>query len=159
MHLLKASAGGYVRYDMIAIGSDHAGYDLKNEVIKYFEENGIEYKDCGTYSKESCDYPIYAEAVARAVQKGEAEQGVLVCGTGLGMSYAANKLKGIRAAALSDCVSARLAREHNNANIVCFGQNIVGKAVALEIIKIFLSTEFQGGRHERRVAMIDKIEA
>lgn len=143
---------------MIAIGCDHAGFGLKGEIINYFKENNIEFDDVGTYSTESCDYPIFAEKVARAVQSGKAEKGVLICGTGLGMSYAANKVKGIRAACLSDCVSARLAREHNDANIVCFGQNIVGKAVAIEIVKIFLSTEFAGGRHERRVGLIDKIE-
>lgn len=144
---------------MIAIGSDHAGLELKNEVIKYFEETGISYEDVGTYTKDSCDYPVYAEKVARAVQTGKAEKGILVCGTGLGMSYAANKVKGIRAACLSDSASARLARQHNDANVLCFGQNIVGKTVALELVKIFLETEFEGGRHERRVALIDNIKA
>ncbi len=144
---------------MIAIGCDHAGLELKNEVIKYFEENGISYQDVGTFTKDSCDYPVYAEKVARAVQAGKAEKGILVCGTGLGMSYAANKVKGIRAACLSDSASARLARQHNDANVLCFGQNIVGKAVALELVKIFLETEFEGGRHERRVALIDQIKA
>ena len=143
---------------MIAIGSDHAGFDLKCEVIKYFEENDIEYEDMGTYDKERCDYPVFAEKVARAVQSGKAEKGVLVCGTGLGMSYAANKVRGIRAACLSDSVSARLAREHNDANIVCFGQNIVGKAAALDIVKVFLNTGFEGGRHAPRVQMIDEIK-
>lgn len=143
---------------MIAIGSDHAGFELKCEVIKYFEENGIEYEDMGTYDKERCDYPVFAEKVARAVQSGKAEKGVLVCGTGLGMSYAANKVRGIRAACLSDSVSARLAREHNDANIVCFGQNIVGKAAALDIVKVFLNTGFEGGRHAPRVQMIDEIK-
>lgn len=143
---------------MIAIGCDHAGLELKNEVIKYLEELGVSYEDVGTYTKDSCDYPVYAEKVARAVQTGKAEKGILVCGTGLGMSYAANKVKGIRAACLSDSASARLARQHNNANVLCFGQNIVGKAVALELVKIFLETEFEGGRHERRVALIDQIE-
>ena len=144
---------------MIAIGSDHAGLELKNEVIKYLEELGVAYEDVGTYTKDSCDYPIYAEKVARAVQTGKAEKGILVCGTGLGMSYAANKVKGIRAACLSDSASARLARQHNDANVLCFGQNIVGKAVALELVKIFLETEFEGGRHSRRVALIDEIKA
>lgn len=144
---------------MIAIGSDHAGFELCAEIMKHFDESGIEYKHMGTFSKESCDYPIYAEAVARAVQKGEAEKGVLICGTGLGMSYAANKLAGIRAACVSDCVSARLARQHNDANVICFGQNIVGKAVATEIVDIFLSTDFLAGRHQRRVDMIDKIKS
>lgn len=144
---------------MIAIGCDHAGLELKNEVIKYFEESGILYEDMGTYTKDSCDYPVYAEKVARAVQCGKAEKGILVCGTGLGMSYAANKVKGIRAACLSDSASARLSRQHNDANVLCFGQNIVGKTVALELVKIFLETEFEGGRHERRVALIDEIKA
>ena len=144
---------------MIAIGCDHAGLELKNEVIKFLEESGISYEDVGTYTKDSCDYPVFAEKVARAVQSGKAEKGILVCGTGLGMSYAANKVKGIRAACLSDSASARLARQHNDANVLCFGQNIVGKAVALELVKIFLETEFEGGRHERRVALIDEIKA
>ncbi len=157
MHLPSKTASGGT--EMIAIGSDHAGLELKNEVIKYFEENGISYEDVGTYTKDSCDYPVYAEKVARAVQTGKAEKGILVCGTGLGMSYAANKVKGIRAACLSDSASARLARQHNDANVLCFGQNIVGKTVALELVKIFLETEFEGGRHERRVALIDEIKA
>lgn len=144
---------------MIAIGCDHAGLELKNEVIKFLEESGISYEDVGTYTKDSCDYPVFAEKVARAVQSGKAEKGILVCGTGLGMSYAANKVKGIRAACLSDSASARLARQHNDANVLCFGQNIVGKAVALELVKIFLETEFEGGRHSRRIALIDEIKA
>ena len=125
----------------------------------FLEESGISYEDVGTYTKDSCDYPVFAEKVARAVQSGKAEKGILVCGTGLGMSYAANKVKGIRAACLSDSASARLARQHNDANVLCFGQNIVGKAVALDLVKIFLETEFEGGRHERRVALIDEIKA
>ena len=157
MHLFETSPSGGA--EMIAIGSDHAGLELKNEVIKYLEELGVAYEDVGTYTKDSCDYPIYAEKVARAVQTGKAEKGILVCGTGLGMSYAANKVKGIRAACLSDSASARLARQHNDANVLCFGQNIVGKAVALELVKIFLETEFEGGRHSRRVALIDEIKA
>ena len=144
---------------MIAIGCDHAGLELKNEVIKYLEEIGVPYEDVGTYTKDSCDYPVFAEKVARAVQSGKAEKGILVCGTGLGMSYAANKVRGIRAACLSDSASARLARQHNDANVLCFGQNIVGKAVALDLVKIFLETEFEGGRHSRRVALIDEIKA
>ena len=143
---------------MIAIGSDHAGLELKGEVIKYLEEKNIAYEDVGTYTKDSCNYPEFAEKVARAVQSGKAEKGILVCGTGLGMSYAANKVKGIRAACLSDCASARLARQHNDANVVCFGQNIVGKALALDIVEIFLNTAFEGGRHEKRIAMIDEIK-
>ena len=144
---------------MIAIGCDHAGLELKNEVIKYLEDIGVSYEDVGTYTKDSCDYLVFAEKVARAVQSGKAEKGILVCGTGLGMSYAANKVRGIRAACLSDSASARLARQHNDANVLCFGQNIVGKAVALDLVKIFLETEFEGGRHSRRVALIDEIKA
>ena len=157
MHLFKASPSGGA--EMIAIGCDHAGLELKNEVIKYLEEIGVSYEDVGTYTKDSCDYPVFAEKVARAVQSGKAEKGILVCGTGLGMSYAANKVRGIRAACLSDSASARLARQHNDANVLCFGQNIVGKAVALDLVKIFLETEFEGGRHSRRVALIDEIKA
>ena len=143
---------------MIAIGCDHGGFELKQEIIKYLEENKIEYKDFGTYSNESCDYPIYGEAVARAVANGECEKGLLFCGTGIGISLAANKVKGIRAVVCSDCFSAEMSRKHNNANILALGGRVVGFGLARKIVDIWLNTEFEGGRHRRRVDMITEIE-
>jgi ribose 5-phosphate isomerase B len=142
----------------LAIGSDHAGYEMKEEIKKYLEEKGYEVKDYGTNSTESCDYPEFGEKVGRAVASGECEEGVLVCGTGIGISLAANKVKGIRAAVCSEPVSARLAKQHNNANIIAFGARIVGMEEAKGIVDAFLSAEFLGGRHEKRVNMISDIE-
>lgn len=143
---------------MLAIGSDHAGFEMKEEIKKYLEEKGYEVKDYGTYSTESCDYPEFGEKVGRAVANGECEEGVLICGTGIGISLAANKVKGVRAAVVSEPVSARLAKQHNNANIIAFGARIVGMEEAKGIVDAFLSAEFLGGRHEKRVNMISKIE-
>jgi len=143
---------------MIAIGCDHGGYELKQEVMKLLEEKGLEYKDYGTYSTESCDYPIYGEAVARAVADGECEKGIIICGTGIGISMAANKVKGIRAALCGDCYSAEMTRRHNDANILAMGARTLGSGLALKIVETFLSTEFEGGRHARRVALISDIE-
>lgn len=143
---------------VLAIGSDHAGYEMKEEIKKYLEEKGYEVKDYGTNSTESCDYPEFGEKVGRAVASGECEEGVLVCGTGIGISLAANKVKGIRAAVCSEPVSARLAKQHNNANIIAFGARIVGMEEAKGIVDAFLSAEFLGGRHEKRVNMISDIE-
>ena len=143
---------------MIALGSDHGGYVLKNEVAKHLDELGIAYKDFGTYSEESCDYPVYAEKVARAVAAGEFESGILVCGTGIGISIAANKVKGIRAALCHDCFSAEYTRRHNNANILALGGRVIGVGHALKVVDIFLNTEFEGGRHAKRVDMITKLE-
>lgn len=142
----------------LAIGSDHAGYEMKEEIKKYLEEKGYEVKNYGTNSTESCDYPEFGEKVGRAVASGECEEGVLVCGTGIGISLAANKVKGIRAAVCSEPVSARLAKQHNNANIIAFGARIVGMEEAKGIVDAFLSAEFLGGRHEKRVNMISDIE-
>lgn len=142
----------------LAIGSDHAGYEMKEEIKKYLEEKGYEVKDYGTNSTESCDYPEFGEKVGRAVASGECEEGVLVCGTGIGISLAANKVKGIRAAVCSEPVSARLAKQHNNANIIAFGARIVGMEEVKGIVDAFLSAEFLGGRHEKRVNMISDIE-
>lgn len=142
----------------LAIGSDHAGYEMKEGIKKYLEEKGYEVKDYGTNSTESCDYPEFGEKVGRAVASGECEEGVLVCGTGIGISLAANKVKGIRAAVCSEPVSARLAKQHNNANIIAFGARIVGMEEAKGIVDAFLSAEFLGGRHEKRVNMISDIE-
>ena len=133
---------------MIAVGADHAGVFLKNDIVKLLEKEGYEVKDFGTYSDESCDYPIYAKAVADAVASG-----ILVCGTGIGMSMAANKVKGIRAAVCSEAKSAEMTRRHNDANILCLGARIIDEKTAEELVKIFLSTEFEGGKHLRRISM------
>lgn len=143
---------------MIAIGSDHGGYLLKEELKKHLEEKGIEFKDFGTDSTASCDYPIYAEKVCRAIQSGECDKGILICGTGIGMSMCANKCKGIRAAHCSDHFSAEFTRKHNDANVLCMGARTIGPGVALQLADIFLTTEFEGGRHERRVAMMMELE-
>lgn len=140
----------------VAIGSDHGGFDYKASIIKALQVKGYDVVDMGTYSPESCDYPIIAKKVARAVAKGDFEKGILVCGTGIGMSMAANKVKGIRAAVCGDTFSARATRAHNNANILCLGQRVVGEGLALDIVDIWLTTKFEGGRHERRVNMIEE---
>ena len=140
----------------IAIGSDHGGFEYKASIIKALQVKGYDVVDMGTYSPESCDYPIIAKKVARAVAKGDFEKGILVCGTGIGMSMAANKVKGIRAAVCGDTFSASATRAHNNANILCLGQRVVGEGLALDIVDIWLTTKFEGGRHERRVNMIEE---
>ena len=141
---------------MIALGCDHGGYALMQEVIAWLEKNNYEYKNYGTYSEASVDYPEYGKKVAHAVADGECEFGILICGTGIGMSMAANKVKGIRAAVCGDTFSARATRAHNNANILCLGQRVVGEGLALDIVDIWLTTKFEGGRHERRVNMIEE---
>ena len=143
---------------MLAIGSDHGGFALKQEIMAHLKEKGIEYKDFGTYTEESCDYPDYGEAVARAVADGECERGIAVCGTGIGISIAMNKVKGIRAALCGDCYSAEMTRRHNDANILALGGRGVGTGLALKIVDTFLETPFEGGRHARRVAKIHEIE-
>lgn len=143
---------------MIAIGSDHGGYALKTAVTRLLDEKGLEYKDFGTMDETSCDYPVYAEKVGRAVASGECGRGILVCGTGIGISIAANKVRGIRAALCSDCYSAEMARAHNDANILALGGRVVGEGPALRIVEAFLDTPFEGGRHARRVALIHEIE-
>ena len=141
---------------MIALGCDHAGFELMKEVIKYLESQNIEYKNFGTYSNESCDYPVYAKKVAHAVADGECEKGILICGTGIGISIAANKVKGIRAALCGDCFSAKATREHNNANILAMGARVTGPGLAIEILKAFLETEFSNDeRHIRRINQIE----
>ena len=144
---------------MLGIGSDHGGFSLKEEIKAHLDEIGVAYKDFGTNSPESCDYPIYAEAVARAVVNGEVEKGILICGTGIGISIAANKVKGIRAALCGDCYSAEYTRRHNDANILTMGARVTGGGLACKIVDTFLTTEFEGGRHARRVALISDIEA
>ena len=143
---------------MIAIGSDHGGFSLKIEVMKHLDELGLEYKDFGTYTTDSCDYPIYGEAVAKAVASGECEKGIIICGTGIGISIAANKVKGIRAALCGDCFSAEMTRRHNDANILAMGERVLGLGLALKIVDTFLETPFEGGRHARRVDLISKLE-
>ena len=143
----------------ITIGSDHAGYELKKKVMEHLKERGIEAIDVGTYSTDSCDYPDFARAVCKNVQDGVTELGILVCGTGIGMSMAANKHKGIRAAACSDTFSARLTRMHNDANVLCFGERVVGPGLALELVDAFLDASYLGnGNHVTRVAMLSEIE-
>lgn len=142
----------------IAIGVDHGGYPLKDAVIAHLTKNGYECVDFGTYSPERCDYPVYGEKVARAVAGGECDLGVLICGTGIGISLAANRVPGIRAAVCSEPYSAQLTREHNNANIICFGGRVVGEGMALMIVDAFLNAKFMGGRHAERVAMLDDIK-
>lgn len=142
----------------IAIGNDHAAVALKNEIKAYVESLGHEVVNYGTDSDESCDYPVYGEKVGKAVAAGEADCGILICGTGVGISIAANKVKGVRAAVCSDTTTAHLVKEHNNANIIAFGARIVGLETAKDIVKTYLEAEFLGGRHERRVAMIHDIE-
>ena len=141
---------------MIALGSDHGGYGLKQEVIKHLEERGIEYKDYGCYSEESCDYPIYGKKGAEAVAGGECEFGIIICGTGIGISISANKVPGIRAALCHDCFSAQATREHNNANILAMGARVIGPGLALKIVDTFLDTPFSNEeRHVRRISMIE----
>lgn len=143
---------------MYAIGSDHGGYALKQEIMKHLSERGIAYRDYGTYSDESCDYPDYGEAVGRAVASGECERGIVVCGTGIGISIAANKVRGVRCALCGDCFSAQMAREHNDANVLALGARVLGAGLALKIVDTFLDSSFAGGRHERRVAKLMAIE-
>ncbi len=143
---------------MYAIGSDHGGYDLKQAIMAHLKERGVEYRDYGTFSTESCDYPDYGEAVARAVASGECERGIVVCGTGIGISIAANKVHGIRCALCGDCYSAEKSREHNDANVLALGGRVLGEGLALKIVDTFLDTEFAGGRHSRRLAKIAAIE-
>lgn len=142
---------------MIAIGCDHGGYDLKEAVKKHLEERNIPYVDKGCYDKNSCDYPIYGKAVAKAVASGECEQGIVICTTGIGISISANKIKGVRCGLCADTLSARMTREHNNANVSAMGAGIVGTNLALSIVDTFLDTDFPGEeKHVRRVSMLEE---
>lgn len=143
---------------MLALGCDHGGYQLKEFLKKHLEKKGIEVKDFGTYSEDSVDYPVYAEKVAKAVQSGEAEGGILCCGTGIGISIAANKFDGIRCALVRDSFSARLTKEHNNANIIALGGRVTGTELAADIVDSWLNAEFQGGRHQGRIDIISSFE-
>lgn len=140
---------------MIAIGSDHGGFEYKEKTKILLSNLGLEYKDFGTFSNQSCDYPDYAHQVAKSITSGESEIGILICGSGIGMSIAANKHKNIRAAVCESTKAAELSRKHNNANILCFGQRFISWETAEEIIKIFLNSNFEGGRHENRVNKIN----
>lgn len=142
----------------IAIGNDHVAVGMKNHITKYLEGKGYEIVNFGTDSEERADYPIYGKKVADAVASGECELGILICGTGIGISLAANKVKGIRAAVCSEPYSARLTRQHNNANIIAFGARVVGEATAEMIVDEFLNAEYEGGRHQKRIDMIAAIE-
>ena len=144
---------------MIALGCDHGGFALKQEIMKHLDDRGLAYKDYGTYTEESCDYPIYGEAVGRAVASGACELGIIICGTGIGISMAANKVKGVRAALCGDCFSAEMTRKYNDANVLALGARVVGPGLALKIVDTFLDNEFEGGRHARRVALLNEIES
>ena len=143
---------------MIAIGNDHVGFELKEVVLEVLKEYNLEYKDFGAYSSDRANYPVYGQKVANAVASGECDRGIVLCGTGVGISIAANKVKGIRAVVCSEPYSAKLAKEHNNANILALGARVVGPELAKMIVENWLTAEFQGGRHAERVALIDQIE-
>ena len=144
---------------VIAIGSDHGGYELKTQIIKYLNDKGYQVKDFGTCDgNHSVDYPEYGLAVAEAVKSGECEKGIIICGTGIGISMAANKVPGIRAALCTDSYMARMSREHNDANVLALGGRVIGAGVALDIVETWLNSEFQGGRHKTRVDKIAEIE-
>ena len=143
----------------IAIGCDHAGFAIKGAVIEHIKSKGYECVDVGTYSTDSCHYPVYASAVCEKILSGECDKGILICGTGIGMSIAANKHNGIRAACCSDTFSARLTREHNDSNVLCFGERVVGLGLALDLVDAFLGAEYlNNGNHVTRVAMLAEIE-
>lgn len=142
----------------ISLGCDHGGYALKEHIKAYLESKGHEVVDCGTYSTDSCDYPIFGEAAARKVQSGECERGIVICTTGIGISIAANKVKGIRCAHCTDSLSAEMTRRHNDANVLALGAGITGPNLAKRIVEVFLNTKFEGGRHARRVGQLDSIQ-
>lgn len=143
---------------MVALGSDHGGFKLKEIIKKELEKKGIEYKDFGTNSEESVDYPKYALAVAKSVAEERCEKGILFCGTGIGVSIVANKVPGIRAAVVNDLFSAKVTKQHNNSNIICLGERVIDEELAVLIVQEWLSGEFEGGRHKKRIDMITTIE-
>ena len=142
----------------IAMGNDHSAVEMKNEIRAYLESKGHEVINFGTDTTDSCDYPVYGEKVGRAVVSGEADLGIAICGTGIGISLACNKVKGVRACACSEPYSAQMSRRHNNANVLCFGARVIGPELAKMIVDAFLENQFEGGRHERRVNMVMEIE-
>ncbi len=139
----------------VALGCDHGGFVYKQKIIDYLKARNIEFVDVGTYTREACDYPDIARSVTELVASGQVDRGILVCGTGIGMSIAANKTRGIRAALCGDTYSARVSRAHNNANVLCLGERVIGEHLALDIVDIWLKTGFEGGRHKRRVDIIE----
>ena len=142
---------------MISIGCDHGGYDLKEKVVKHLEAVGVAVKDCGCYSKDSCDYPVFGRAAAEAVASGECEKGIVICTTGIGISITANKVAGVRCALCADTLSAKMTRLHNNSNMLAMGAGIVGENLAMEIVDTFLGTEFSNeARHQRRIDLIEQ---
>ena len=142
---------------MIALGSDHGGYDMKKAIMEYLDEQKIPYKDFGCYDKSSCDYPLFGRAAAEAVASGECEKGIVVCTTGIGISMVANKIKGVRAALCTDPYCAKMTRLHNDANVLALGGGVTGKNMALEIVEVFLHTEFsEGENHIRRIGLIEE---
>lgn len=143
---------------MIAIGADHGGFELKNKIVKWLEENGYDVKDFGIHENKSVDYPDIAEVVCKSITSGECDRGILVCGTGIGISIAANKIKGIRAAVCGDIYSAAMTKRHNNANVITLGGRVVGEDVGIEIVKAWLTNEFEGGRHQNRIDKITNLE-
>ena len=143
---------------MIAIGSDHGGYELKEHIKKHLDEKGIEYKDFGCYDEKSVDYPDIAESVCKSINDGESENGILICGTGIGISIAANKINGIRAAHCHDIYSAEMTKRHNNANVICMGGRVIGRELAFKIVDAWLGAEFEGGRHQTRIDKIHNLE-
>lgn len=143
--------------EMIALGCDHGGFELKEKVVAYLKEKNIAYKDFGCYSTDSCDYPVFAKAAAKAVASGECEKGIVICTTGIGISISANKIKGVRCALCSDSLSAKMTRLHNNANMLALGAGIIGTNLALDIVETFLNTDFSGEeRHQRRIDLIEE---
>ncbi|EYE89819.1 ribose 5-phosphate isomerase [Fervidicella metallireducens AeB] len=142
----------------IALGCDHGGYNLKKVIMEHLEKKGIDYKDFGCYDTSSCDYPDYGLSVAEAVASGEFDCGIIVCGTGIGISIAANKVPGIRAAHVTDTFSARATKQHNNANIIALGERVTGPGLAIDIVDAYLSASFEGGRHQNRIDKISEIE-
>lgn len=141
----------------IGIGSDHGGFDLKEQILKEFKGGEVEFVDYGTKSLESVDYPDFGKAVGQAVVSGEIDRGIVICGTGIGISIAANKVKGVRCALCNELYSAKMSRHHNNANVLAMGGRVIGPGLAIEIVRVFLQEEFEGGRHSRRVEKINNI--
>lgn len=143
---------------MIALGSDHGGFALKQHIIQYLDSHGLEYRDFGCPSTDSCDYPTYGKLAAEAVASGQCEKGIVICTTGVGISIAANKVRGIRCALCADPLTAEMCRRHNDANMLSLGAGLVGPNLAQRIVEVFLTTEFEGGRHARRVGLISALE-
>ena len=146
-------------FNNVAVACDHAAYDEKQKLITHLREEGYQVKDCGCDSSESCHYPIFAHRLCTSIQQGESEIGILICGTGIGMSIAANKHKGIRAAACSEAFSAELTRQHNDANVLCFGERVIGYGLACDMVDLFVDTPFEGGRHQARVDDLNALDA